>query len=186
MGRRHIPRRSGAEAIIGSASGVSRSRDIRRVLSEGSWDRAAVDACTVTFRQYISPSIVPKEPFDIPVIPHPQAQDSPQVDVGGGSRRMMLRSTDFRAHGYTAGCPGCVSLQSGKKTKRNHTEVCRARVEAEIVKTPEGELRNHVRACVKKPNSSERFMKKRENSKRKISRRVQIRVHGGRISESDA
>ena len=54
---------------------------------------------------------------------------------------MIIRPADFRARGYTAGCQGCICLQSGRRSARRHTEVCRVRIEAELVKTPEGRLR---------------------------------------------
>ena len=52
-----------------------------------------------------------------------------------------MSKEDFITHGYTAGCGGCVALQRNLNTARNHTEVCRARMEAEIEKTREGRER---------------------------------------------
>ena len=132
---------SGAEALIGDADGVHRSRDIRRMTDDECWEREAADACKMTFKQYLNPRLVPEEPFEIPVIPHPPGEDMPQTETGGTSRRMMLRPSDFRVHGYTGGCPGCISLQTENASHRRHNEACRKRMESEIVKTPEGKLR---------------------------------------------
>ena len=54
----------------------------------------------------------------------------------------MLNPDDFRAHGYTAGCPGCICLQRRCEHRtRRHSEACRSRVEAELIKTTAGRLR---------------------------------------------
>ena len=88
----------------------------------------------------VVPEAAAEGPFEIPVICPEHAAEIPQVDVGGSSRIMMLRPADFPAHGYTAGCLGCICLQTGRGSARRHTEECRARIEAELVKTPEGRL----------------------------------------------
>ena len=57
------------------------------------------------------------------------------------ARRLRLSRDDFITHGYTAGCGGCVALQLGLGAARNHTELCRARMELEIEKTLDGRER---------------------------------------------
>ena len=49
-------------------------------------------------------------------------------------RRMYMKPADFAKHRFTQGCPGCAYAQTGIGTKRNHSEVCRKRIEAEIAK----------------------------------------------------
>ena len=48
---------------------------------------------------------------------------------------------DFAKFGYTAGCPGCVQLQRGGGTSRNHNEICRTRLEELLEETVEGQTR---------------------------------------------
>ena len=135
---------SGSEVVLGTATGIVRSRDVRRVAEAECWDRALMDDCKTSFKTYLVPEAAAEEAFEIPVIHlDPQrAAEIPRADVGGGSRRMMLRPSDFRAHGYTAGCPGCIELQTtGLTGSRRHSEVCRARIEGELIKTPEGRHR---------------------------------------------
>ena len=50
-------------------------------------------------------------------------------------RRARLKPEDFDKLGYTIGCPGCDQLQIGGPARRNHNEVCRDRIEAELMKS---------------------------------------------------
>ena len=56
-------------------------------------------------------------------------------------RRARLKPEDFQAFGYTVGCPGCDQLQIGGTIRRNHNDVCRDRIEAELIKTDVGKDR---------------------------------------------
>ena len=46
-------------------------------------------------------------------------------------RRVYLQKGDFERHGYTKGCPGCVSILKGT-ARQAHSERCRRRMEGEI------------------------------------------------------
>ena len=50
-------------------------------------------------------------------------------------------SEDFEEHGQTAGCPGCIWLQTQIGPRRGHTEQCRKRMEEELAKTEAGQQR---------------------------------------------
>ena len=50
-------------------------------------------------------------------------------------RRIRLRQEDFVEYGYTAGCPGCESIQLGSNVRREHNEECRSSMEEELSKT---------------------------------------------------
>lgn len=135
---------SGAEVVIGTEEGIKRSRDIRRLPDDESWDRGILDKCQATFREYLDPSSTRDDYFDIPVIPHnneAEVEAVPHVGVAAGVRRMMLRPDDFKKFGYTGGGQGCIALQLHGKQLRRHNDICRARIEAELIKTPEGRLR---------------------------------------------
>ena len=45
-----------------------------------------------------------------------------------------MKPADFVRHGFTQGCPGCVYAQTSIGSKRIHSEICRQRLEAEIMK----------------------------------------------------
>ena len=56
-------------------------------------------------------------------------------------RRARLKPEDFQTFGYTVGCPGCDQLQIGGPVRRNHNDICRDRIEAELSKTGTGKDR---------------------------------------------
>jgi hypothetical protein len=53
-------------------------------------------------------------------------------------RRVRLRQEDFIDFGYTAGCPGCESIQLESNVRRGHNEACGKRREEELSKTDRG------------------------------------------------
>lgn len=61
--------------------------------------------------------------------PNPDAAPVPAACGEFAPRRMRLNRNDFDAHGFTAGCPGCIHIQSGLAGSRNHSEECRKRIE---------------------------------------------------------
>ena len=56
-------------------------------------------------------------------------------------RRARLKPEDFDKFGYTVGCPGCDQLQIEGSARNNHNEVCRDRIEAELMNTESGKDR---------------------------------------------
>ena len=44
-------------------------------------------------------------------------------------RNFYIQARDLEAHGYSAGCPGCVSILKRAKNRRPHSEACRRRLE---------------------------------------------------------
>ena len=132
---------SGPQVIISTPQGIKRSRDVRRLVDGECWNKQFVDSCTSTFKSYFIPS--DESPaFEIPVVPRP-AVEVPHFSEGGApTRRMGLHPADFANHGYTDGCHECTRLRSGGLgNRKHHNEDCRRRIEAELVKTPEGRLR---------------------------------------------
>ena len=53
---------------------------------------------------------------------------------------------DLRRFGYTAGCPGCVRVQSGAGNTRNYNETCRARIDEKLPETTAGLARTELEA----------------------------------------
>ena len=62
----------------------------------------------------------------LPVPPVAPAHEEPAIDIQ--TRRLRLQKRDFMKYGYTAGCPGCINLQRDQPS-RNHSEICRQRIE---------------------------------------------------------
>ena len=56
------------------------------------------------------------------------------------ARKMHIRQDDLDAFGYTAGCEKCQSISGRGKgeTSTPHSDICRARIMAEMAKTEEG------------------------------------------------
>ena len=122
-------------ALIGTADGIIRTRDYR-MAPEGRFNKKLLlDVCT-SFEQYIVPTVVDAEVVVIDGAGMPLKPLAPAENMR--ARRLRLSRDDIIAHGYTAGCGGCVALQRNLSTAWNYTEVCRARMEAEIEKTLDG------------------------------------------------
>ena len=95
--------------------------------------------CSTCFEEYVVLSTVDAEAVVIDGVDIPLA--SPALAEVLKARRLRLSRDDFVTHGYTAGCGGCVALQRGLGNARNHSEICRDRMEAEIEKTLAGRER---------------------------------------------
>jgi hypothetical protein len=131
------------EALIGISSGVVKCRDIRRQSDDRRWDKDLVLAISVTPSQptegsadmrvktYISPGL------DDPTIPLPAAT----LRVGQGARRVKLLRQDFERAGLTIGCNGCKAMSRRAAGAVNHSEACRARVQADMAKYPDAVAR---------------------------------------------
>ena len=52
--------------------------------------------------------------------------------------RMRLKRDDFISRGFTEGCAGCKSIQSGGPV-RNHNEACRKRMEGLMKESEDGQ-----------------------------------------------
>ena len=132
---------SGAEIVVGTPSGIKRSRDARRVPDDQCWDVELSGNCTTTFREYMSPAAGPQERFKIPVV-HRDVGEVPPASFSTSTRRMMLKPEDFDENGFTAGCRSCIALQANKTNRRGgrHTEACGKRVEATLMRSPEGRI----------------------------------------------
>lgn len=59
------------------------------------------------------------------------------------ARRLYTKAKDFRAYGYTVGCPKCDHERryGPGRTTKSHSNACRDRIMSELVKTPEGRRR---------------------------------------------
>ena len=62
------------------------------------------------------------------------------LDRPGLARRIYLKGADFKAFGFSDGCPKCGHARryGPGRTTAPHSEQCRQRVMIELMKTPEG------------------------------------------------
>ena len=114
-----------SEAYIGTANGVEKANDFRLV-ADSPYSVDDLVNFKSSVREYVEGS------------PDDDAIAFPRTDPAGAfvpeptaARRMRLNPDDFKQHGYTKDCPGCVSLRDGTmvRARRNHTEACRSRME---------------------------------------------------------
>ena len=57
-----------------------------------------------------------------------EARVQTELSAEAVPRRMFIQKSDLEQHGYTAGCPGCRSLLSGR-VRQMHSADCRRRFE---------------------------------------------------------
>ena len=136
-------RRTGA-AFIGDEKDVIRAHAIRRTPVEDRW----------------KPELL-KEVKGLPWLMRPSEEGSgnqgattiirpqeiiPQVETAPEEPirplRVRLKPSDFEAHGYTGGCPGCRALLR-KGRPQSHSEECRARMEVILNQREGGRKRTH-------------------------------------------
>ena len=132
------------EVWIGTPSGIIKCRTVRRRPEPERWSSEAAMAVRGTPWEP-TPGVDP-DLLQAAVRPPPDVDGVPNVSVpvaepGLGARRARLLAKDFEKYGYTGGCPACRQLQEGGPTRKGHNQLCRARMEAEIVKEPEGHER---------------------------------------------
>ena len=75
-------------------------------------------------------------------------------------RRLRITKPTLERYGYTEKCEGCRYMQAGMDDQRPHTEQCRQRIEEEMKKTQDGQMRlkeqEHRRNAKKKREEEER------------------------------
>ena len=127
--------------LIGTKNGIFKTQDYRRS-PDGRWNEKLVLEVQTTFEEYIAPTPSP----EIVVIPAdiPTHVDIPVIaEPAPVARRVRLNPGDFLTHGYSAGCHGCIALQRGGEISRsrNHSDSCRACIEAALEMSAEGRMR---------------------------------------------
>ena len=73
--------------------------------------------------------------------PHAAIHPLPLVPEFRQVRRAPLRRTDFEQFGYTDNCLGCANSRAGRKQAVDHSEQCRSRMDAILMKNTEGHER---------------------------------------------
>ena len=133
--------RSSNEAVVGTKDGVVRAHTIKRREADERWDGKMVREIRGTPQQpdptKAGVAIPLRVNFDPPVDSTPL--ESRPLRQEKGMRRMMITGKLLEKYGYTEGCEGCKCKRSGMTDVRSdHTEACRARIEAAMEDEDEG------------------------------------------------
>ena len=131
------------EVLIGTASGIVKSRTVKRKMEEERWNTQ--EALSVKGTPWdptpgTDPNLIPAAVRRPPAVGE-ETPTPPAVEPGLGARRTTLRRADCLKFGFTEGCPACRSIERDGDTRKGHNEICRARMEAELMKTEEGRQR---------------------------------------------
>ena len=118
------------EVLVGTDSGVVRAYAIKRREAGDRWSADKLQSMAGSPQQ---PD--PKKPgLHIPIrirIDPPEEPGEPDdvEDVALQSRRRRMTKKTMARFGYTEGCQGCEHQRAGLKECKNHSEICRRRVE---------------------------------------------------------
>ena len=131
------------EILIGTSSGIMKTRTVRRKVEQDRWN--AIEALAVRGTPWepspgIDASLIPAAVRRPPMVGEEQAVP-PATERGLGARRTMLRRADCFKYGFTEGCPACKGIERDGESRRSHNEICRKRMESELMKTEEGRHR---------------------------------------------
>ena len=129
------------EYLVGTSEGIISCTTMRRLQDDLAYDKACLDEINVGYRDFVCKGAMSENPRVRMAVPMPENRDQAPITGQSVPRRMRIAPRDLHEHGYTIGCPGCEAVQSGKDLKRNHTEDCRKRIEAEVERTEEGQAR---------------------------------------------
>ena len=132
-----------AEVLIGTPTGVVRARTVKRRVEEDRW--SAEEALAIRGTPWdptpgTDPELLPTAVRRPPPADEPTPDRAP-AEPGMSARRAPLRKADFMKYGYTDGCPACANYEAGHSTRVGHNELCRQRIEAELMKTDDGKAR---------------------------------------------
>ena len=130
------------ELIVGNEEDIHMIRSIRREV-EGVEGQRGSSAAIDEIKMIVAETIGGTDGDGTIVAPVRAAPAKPVVPRMGEflPRHLYLKPRDYENFGYTGGCPGCISLQSGMNYKRNHTEECRSRLMKEMMEDPEDKKR---------------------------------------------
>ena len=132
-----------SEALIGTSEGVKRAGTIRRVGAHRRWDAEGLDQVRGVPWQWNPDAEEVPDKLMVRMLSEEERQrlSGPGAEAEPKSiYRMRLKRDDFISRGFTEGCAGCKSILSGGPV-RNHSEVCRRRMENEMKGTGEGQAR---------------------------------------------
>ena len=120
------------EHLIGTPSGIRRSRAIMRKPRDHTWDAEKVLATQGT---PWSPEPREAAPPTEPEVIHPQPELHHDERINMPvPRRVKIYKSDLETWGYTSGCPRCMATMRGLPCSVTHNDVCRNRIQSEMDK----------------------------------------------------
>lgn len=115
----------------------------RRMTEDVAYDKACLEAIKTGYREFVCDGASSSAPITRASDPLPRNihPDAPRIVP----RRARITPKDLLKYECTVGCPGCEAIQLGLDQKRNHSEACRARIEAAMAED-EGDKERLARA----------------------------------------
>ena len=131
------------ETIVGTTSGVWKTRSVQRRPMDERWKAEALSMIGgVPWRVRDDDPNVDGEKLDCEATePVVMKQAEENAELGGFLeneqvvRTFGIKGRDFEKHGYTKACPGCLSILRGT-TRQKHSTTCRQRMEAAMADDP--------------------------------------------------
>ena len=118
--------RNSNEVFVGGKDGIVKAWAIRRRPLEERWDDAIIRSLKATPGCWSTDEAVIREP---PIITESYDELlTEEEEEERYSHEARLRITDFKRHGLTHECPGCIRVRRGAKPPYRHNEVCRKRM----------------------------------------------------------
>ena len=128
-----VMRNNSAECFIGTAHGVFRAGEIRRLEPRTRWDTEAINSVIgVPWRMTDGKWTVDRpevrvDPIPVPLLPFD----------GARIQRETITKQGINEFGATIGCPGCSAIKDNKRAQA-HSDRCRRRIEECLRVTPHG------------------------------------------------
>ena len=128
-----------AEVIIGTKSGVWVTRTVRRKPLEERWDKENLELVGgVPWYRSDADENVDGEKMrtEVKTMDKDYLEKFEEMEEHVPvPRRVFITRQDLETHGYTVGCPGCISILKGT-TRQMHSEACRRRIQKEMKGDP--------------------------------------------------
>ena len=123
--------------LIANSSGVYGSPNVAAFPDEQAFDPEMALSISVRHHEYLEqgekkPPTLRVIPASMPAAVAPNPDTNPVETAGGRHipRRARIMQGDLERHGYTAGCPACLTAELGNGVRRGgHTQECRDRLE---------------------------------------------------------
>ncbi len=148
------------EIILGTPQGTVKARSIKRMAPKERWDVERLHAIKgdprrpvpgvedrhIPVRIHLDGKPTPKEDEDIEHDPEKEEEEVTRTETRPRDeskiRRMVIRKVDVEAYGPSPQCPGCKTVESGRKGGNVvHSEECRNRMMKAMEQNDEGKQR---------------------------------------------
>ena len=125
------------ELVVSDGNGIWKTRTIQRRPMDERWDQSSLDL--VKYHPWTignaGESKIAPEPAAVKMGHDEMEAERDQVEQEVIPRNYYIKTKELQEHGFTAKCPGCISILRGK-ARQAHSAECRKRME-EILKNTE-------------------------------------------------